>query len=52
MVKASHQAGIGVVLDIVYNHTVAGDKALHKFLLDVDLCRNWKCLVNPITSSS
>ena len=25
MVKALHQAGIGVVLDVVYNHTVEGD---------------------------
>jgi len=25
MVKAFHQAGIGVVLDVVYNHTCEGD---------------------------
>lgn len=25
MVKALHQAGIGVILDVVYNHTVEGD---------------------------
>src|SRR5271156_2659882 len=26
MVKALHQAGIGVILDVVYNHTVEGDQ--------------------------
>ena len=25
MVKAFHQAGIGVILDVVYNHTCEGD---------------------------
>ena len=56
MVKAFHQAGIGVVLDVVYNHTCEGDHRGPDLQLqgirrrqDITCCLRIRLTPTPIT---
>jgi len=46
MVRALHQAGIEVILDVVYDHTAEGDHLGRvPWIFEAGSCRSVRCLI-------